>query len=282
MKLYKIEAGTFHIDGGAAFGVVPKKVWQKRYPCNDENYCTIQMRCLLIDTGDKKILIDAGTGDKQLEYLKYYGFEGVINFEVELGKIGYKCEDITDLIFTHLHFDHCGGATRYNHDRTKVELVFPNATHWVGEAQWQNFLNPNVREGDSYFPENMNPIFEAGKLELISENRFICPEVEVRVHNGHTLGQLVSYIDLGEKTLVYCGDVIPLAANIPVSWLSSYDIFPLDAMVGKQKLLQEAVEKQQILFFEHDVYTECGTVKAEYKKFKLDQVIHFDELVKSI
>jgi len=282
MRLFKIEAGTFHIDGGAAFGVVPKKVWQKRYPCDEDNYCTIQMRCLLIDTGSKLILIDAGTGDKQLDYLKYYGFEGVINFDTEFEKLGYKCTDVTDVIFTHLHFDHCGGATRYNADKSKVELVFPNATHWVGEPQWKNFLKPNVREGDSYFPENMNPIFEAGKLKLVSENQFVCPEIEVRLHKGHTKGQLVSYIDLGEKTLVYAGDVIPLAANIPVSWLSSYDIFPLDAMVGKQILLKEAAEKKQILFFEHDLYTECATVRTDYKKFRIDEVIRFDELLKSM
>lgn len=279
MKLYKIEAGTFHIDGGAAFGVVPKKVWQKRYPCDHDNYCTIQMRCLLIDTGVKLILIDAGTGDKQLDYLKYYKFQGVINFDEELRKLGYRCSEVTDVIFTHLHFDHCGGATRYNADKTKVELVFQNANHWVGEEQWKNFLNPNVREGDSYFAENMMPIYDAGKLKLVTENQYICPKLEVRLHKGHTAGQLVSYIYSNGKTLVYCGDVIPLAANIPVSWLSSYDIFPLDAMEGKQVLLQEAVEKDQILFFEHDVYTVCGTVKAEYRKYKLDRAVDFDELV---
>lgn len=278
MKLFKIEAGTFHVDGGAAFGVVPKKVWQKRYPCDDENYCKVHMRCLLIDTGSKVILIDTGTGDKQLDYLKYYGFEGVINFETELDKLGYKTSDITDVIFTHLHFDHCGGATKYNADKTSVELVFPNATHWVGESQWKNFQNPNVREGDSYFPENMNPIFEAGKLKTVSHNQFICPELEVRIYNGHTVGQLVSYINLGDRTLLYVGDVIPLAANVPLSWISSYDIFPLSAMEDKKLLLDEAVAKEQILFFEHDAYTECCTVAANYNKHKVDKTYKFEEI----
>jgi glyoxylase-like metal-dependent hydrolase (beta-lactamase superfamily II) len=280
MKLFKIETGTFHIDGGAAFGVVPKKVWQKRYPCDAENYCTITMRCLLIDTGEKRILIDAGTGDKQLEYLKYYGFEGVINFESELAKLGYNCFDITDVVFTHLHFDHCGGATKYNGDKTEVELVFPNATHWVGETQWQNFQNPNVREGDSYFAENMMPILEAKKLKLVAENQFICPEVELRIYNGHTLGQLVSYINFESKTLVYVGDVIPLAANVPLAWISAYDIFPISAMAEKKILLDEAVEKNQILFFEHDNYTECCTVAANYKKHKVDKSMTFEEVLK--
>lgn len=278
MKLYKIEAGTFHVDGGAAFGVVPKKVWQKRYPCDKDNYCNLTMRCMLVDTGDRRILIDTGTGDKQLDYLKYYGFKGVINFETELGKLGYTCNDITDVIFTHLHFDHCGGSTKYNADKSEVLLVFPNATHWVGEAQWNNFLNPNVREGDSYFPENMLPVQKAGKLKLVSENQFICPEVEVRIFNGHTVGQLVSYIKYGQKTIIYVGDVIPLTANVPLAWISSYDTAPIAAMDEKKVLLDEAAEKNQILYFEHDAYTECCTVVAQYNKHKVEKIMKFEEV----
>ena len=271
MKLYKIEAGSFHVDGGAIFGVVPKRVWQKRYPCDDENFCQLNMRCLLIDTGEKRILIDTGTGDKQLEYLKYYDFKGVINFEFELNKLGYHCSDITDVILTHLHFDHCGGCTQFNADHTKVEMTFPNAFHWVGEEQWKNFLSPNVREGDSYFAENMLPVKEAGKLKLVSENQWICPEVELRIFNGHTLGQLVSYIHSGVKTYVYVGDVIPIAPTVPVSWISAFDTYPITAMNEKKILLDEASDKKQILFFEHDAYTECSTVKEMYGKYRIDE-----------
>ncbi len=278
MKLIKIEAGTFHVDGGAAFGVVPKKVWQKRYPCDKDNYCTLHMRCLLVDTGDRRILIDAGTGDKQLKYLAYYGFKGVIDFESELGNSGYQCSDITDVIFTHLHFDHCGGATRFGADGESVELVFPNATHWVSQTQWDNFMHPNVRESDSYFAENMMPISTAGKLKLVTENQMVCPELEIRIFNGHTVGQLVSYIHLGTKTLVYVGDVIPLAANVPLSWISSYDVFPLTAMEEKKVLLDEAADKEQILFFEHDAYTECSTVVANYKKHKIEKTFNLEEI----
>jgi len=271
MKLYKIETGTFQVDGGAAFGVVPKRVWQKRYPCNDDNFVRLAMRCLLIETADKLILIDSGTGDKQLEYLKYYDFVGVISFETELNKLGFSCSQITDVVYTHLHFDHCGGSTRYNSDKTVVELTFPNATHWVGEAQWKNFLNPNIREGDSYFPENIQPIHEAGKLKMVSENQWLCPDVELRLFNGHTVGQLVSYIHSDEKTYVYVGDVIPLAACLPVAWISAYDTYPITAMEEKKALLDEAAEKKQILFFEHDAYTECCTVKEVYGKYRVDE-----------
>jgi len=271
MKLYKIETGTFQVDGGAAFGVVPKRVWQKRYPCNDDNFVRLAMRCLLIETADKLILIDSGTGDKQLEYLKYYDFVGVISFETELNKLGFSCSQITDVVYTHLHFDHCGGSTRYNSDKTVVELTFPNATHWVGEAQWKNFLNPNIREGDSYFPENIQPIHEAGKLKMVSENQWLCPDVELRLFNGHTVGQLVSYIHSDEITYVYVGDVIPLAACLPVAWISAYDTYPITAMEEKKALLDEAAEKKQILFFEHDAYIECCTVKEVYGKYRVDE-----------
>ncbi len=278
MKLFKIESGTFQVDGGAAFGVVPKRVWQKRYPCNEENFCRFTMRCLLIDTGEKCILIDTGCGDKQLEYLKYYDFLGVINFEKELNKIGYTCSDITDLVYTHLHFDHCGGSTFYNADKTKVELTFPNATHYVGEAQWNNFLKPNLREGDSYFIENMLPVQESGKLKLISENQLLCPEVELRIFNGHTVGQLVSYIHAAEKTYVYVGDVIPIAACLPIAWISAYDTYPITAMEEKKGLLDEAVEKHQVLIFEHDAYTECCTVKNIYGKYRVEESFKLENI----
>lgn len=274
MKLHKIEAGIFHCDGGAVFGVVPKKVWQKRYPCNDENCCALAMRCLLIDTGEKRILIETGCGNKQLEYLKYYNIQGLINFEDELNKIGYSCADITDVVLTHLHFDHCGACTYYTNKETKeMALTFANANHWVGAAQWKNFLHPNAREADSYFPENMLPVEKAGKLRLVSQNEWLCPEVEMRLFNGHTVGQICCYIHDGEKTFVYTGDVIPIAAAIPIAWISAYDTYPIVAMEEKERLLQEAAEKKQILFFEHDAYTTCCTVKCVNGKYRIDELI---------
>jgi glyoxylase-like metal-dependent hydrolase (beta-lactamase superfamily II) len=278
MKFYKIEAGSFHIDGGAAFGVVPKVVWKKRYPCNEDNYCRVNTRCLLIDTGKKKVLIDTGAGDKQPDYLKFYKFTDTVDLASEIEKTGIKCSEITDVIFTHLHFDHCGGATRYNPENRKIELIFPNAVHRVGKAQWETFLNPNPREGDSYFKENVMPIFDAGKLEIVSSNCFISPEIEIRLSDGHTAGQLLTYITHGNKTLVHGGDIIPLAANVPVAWLSSFDTFPLKAMEAKQILLEDAADTGKILFFEHDAYSECGTVERNYNKFRIKETFSLEEV----
>ncbi|NLO72163.1 MAG: MBL fold metallo-hydrolase [Porphyromonadaceae bacterium] len=277
MKLYKIQAGTFFADGGAVFGVVPKKVWQKRYPCNEENFCTLGMRCLVVKTPEKLILVDTGTGEKQLEYLKYYQFSGIVDFDKELRKIGYSADEVTDVILTHLHFDHCGTCTRRD-ENDELVLTFPNATHWVGKTQWENFLNPNVREGDSYFPENMLPVEEAGKLKLVENEMHICPEVKVKIFNGHTAGQLSPYVAVGDKTLVYTGDVIPLVANLPIAWVSSYDTQPIISMQDKERMLSEATKENQILFFEHDVHNECCTVLKVNGKYRVDEVFTLEEL----
>jgi glyoxylase-like metal-dependent hydrolase (beta-lactamase superfamily II) len=278
MKLAKIEAGFFHCDGGAIFGVVPKRVWKKRYPCDDDNFCTLAMRLLLVDTGDRRVLIDSGTGDKQLEYLKYYGFKGVIDFGSELARLGYSCSDITDVVMTHLHFDHCGGNTRFNADRSGYELTFPNATVWVGRAQWENFLNPNVREGDSYFRENMQPVADAGKLKLVEGDETVCDGIRVKICNGHTVGQLLPYVDTPAGTIVYAGDVIPVAAALPLAWISAYDTYPVTSMEEKSVLLSEASEKNQILFFEHDAYVECCRIAEVNGKFRAKEKFLLSDL----
>ena len=270
MNIHKIEAGHFNADGGACFGVVPKRVWKKRYPCDEDNFCKLTMRCLLVETDDRKILIDTGTGNKQADYLRFYGIKEIVDFETELNKLGLTCEDITDVILTHLHFDHCGGCTRYN-ERKELELTFPKAYYWVGEAQWKNMLNPNVREGDSYFPENMLPVLEAGRLKLVTEDFTMCPGVDIKIYNGHTVGQLVTYLHTGEKTFVYVGDVIPSAANIPLAWVSAYDTYPITSMTEKKKLLDEAIVNNQILIFEHDAYTECCFISESNGKYKMGE-----------
>ena len=279
MKIHKIEAGTFFADGGAMFGVVPKRVWQKRYPCNEDNFCSLAMRCLLVDTGSKLILVDTGTGSKQLAYLKYYQFKNIVNFETELNKLGYSCADVTDVVLTHLHFDHCGTCTRFNDDKSEIVLTFPNAEYWVGKSQWENFLNPNVREDDSYFKENMLPVRDAGKLRLVENDMQLCDEVELRLYNGHTVGQIAPSFHFDEKTLIYCGDVIPFMATLPIAWVSAYDTYPITSMEDKERMLRDADEKHQILFFEHDAYHECCTVKKINGKYRVEQVMTLDEVV---
>ncbi|MEA4937273.1 MAG: MBL fold metallo-hydrolase [Paludibacter sp.] len=278
MNIHKIEAGHFNADGGACFGVVPKRVWKKRYPCDEDNFCKLTMRCLLVDTGDRKILIDTGTGNKQADYLRFYGIKEIVDFETELNKLGLSCENITDVILTHLHFDHCGGCTRYNSNK-QLELTFPKAYYWVGETQWKNMLNPNVREGDSYFLENMLPVQEAGRLKLVTENISLCPGIDLKIYNGHTVGQLVTYINTGDKTFVYVGDVIPSAANIPLAWVSAYDTFPITSMTEKKKLLDEAIEGNHILIFEHDAYTECCFITESNGKYKMGEAGNLYEML---
>jgi glyoxylase-like metal-dependent hydrolase (beta-lactamase superfamily II) len=236
------------------------------------------MRCLLIDTGARKILIDTGTGSKQTDYLKLYGMKDIISFETELNKIGLQCSDITDVVLTHLHFDHCGGCTQYDENKNIV-LTFPNAYYWVGSAQWNNFLNPNVREGDSYFSENMIPVKDAGRLKLVTENIRLCQEVELRIYNGHTVGQLVSYIDVQGKSLVYVGDVIPVSANVPLAWVSAYDTYPINSMTEKKILMDDAIANNRVLFFEHDAYTECCTVTENNGKYKVEQGFSLEEFL---
>ncbi|MDR0371312.1 MAG: MBL fold metallo-hydrolase [Prevotellaceae bacterium] len=278
MEIHKIEAGTFQCDGGAIFGVVPKRVWQKRYPADRDNFCKMAMRCLYIAVGDKRIIIETGAGDKQLQYLKYYNFQDVLPLDKALLAFGTACEDITDVILTHLHFDHCGGCTHNATDGT-IRMRFPNAAHWVGKTQWDNFLNPNIRESDSYFVENMAIVEQSGQLRLIESDRFLCPEIELRIFDGHTVGQLVPYITLPNQTLVYVGDVIPMSANIPLAWISAYDTHPIRSMEEKQRLLDEAIEKAQMLFFGHDAYTECCTVVSTNGKYRIGETFDFDTVI---
>lgn len=273
MKIFPIIAGHFYADGGACFGVVPKRAWQKRYPCDEHNLCKLVMRCLLIDTGERVILIDTGSGSKQSDYLRYYGVREIIDFQSILSSLGYSRDDVTDVVLTHLHFDHCGGCTEYD-ELKNIRLTFPHASHWVGEGQWRNSIQPNVREEDSYFSENMLPVQEAGKLKLVTENMTLCKGINLRLFSGHSPGQIAVYIHTNDKTFVFAGDVIPIAANVPLAWVSAYDSFPVSSMMEKKIMLDEAVAENQVLIFVHDAYTEACTVKFENENYKLSEVVH--------
>ncbi|WP_066630170.1 MBL fold metallo-hydrolase [Labilibacter marinus] len=279
MELHIINTGNFMADGGAIFGVVPKVMWEKKYPCDENNYCNLTMRCLLIKTGDRVILIDTGIGDKQSEkFLSYQHLNGDDSMEKSFAAIGTSYDEVTDVILTHLHFDHCGGAVKRDAEDNLV-LTFPNATHWLAQAQWDNFNKPNIREGSVYFKENILPVLESGQLKFIKEDTQLIPEVEMRLFNGHTKGQIIPLIQYKDKTLVYTADLIPVMPSVPEAWVSAYDADPITAMTEKREFLKEAVEKEYILFFEHDLYNECcHVIKTdkgikEGESFKLDSIL---------
>ncbi len=273
MKIYSINTGTFKLDGGAMFGVVPKTMWQKTYPADENNLCTWALRCLLVETENRRVLIDCGIGNKQSEkFLSHYNIVGNEGFEKSLTHTGYSPDDITDVILTHLHFDHCGGAVKYNEEKTGFIPTFKNATYWLGKQHWELANNPNSREKTSFLKENFTPLFDAGKVKFIEKDSELFENVSVKIFNGHTLGQVIPFINFDGKTLVYMADLIPSSVHIPLAWILSYDTSPLISLSEKEIFLNEAVDNNYILFFEHDVYNECCTVKKTEKGIRIDKV----------
>ncbi len=271
MKLFSIETGNFKLDGGAMFGVVPKTLWNKVYPADENNLINLAMRALLIDDGRKKILIDNGLGEKLDEkFLSYYFLNGDDTLEKSLNKLGYSTNDITDVIMTHLHFDHCGGGVKL--ENGNPVLTFKNATYYTGNKQWEVAMNPNPREKASFLKENLIPIQESGRLRLIEKEEQITKEIMLKIYNGHTAGQIIPFITYKDKTIVYVADLIPSVANIPISWIPAFDIEPVTAMEEKEQFLNEAVDNNYFLFFEHDIHYECGTVKRTEKGIRLDKI----------
>lgn len=259
MQQHAIHAGNFSCDGGALFGVIPKPLWSRVYPADQNNSVRLTMRCLLVDHGERKILIEAGVGSHYPEKVrKNNGHEETDVIEKSLAEKGYQPEDITDVLFTHLHWDHCNGAV-LNENGT-LKLQFPNAIHWCSKAQWEHAQVSNIRERAAYYPEILNFLKTEGKMQLVENDCELFSSVSVRMYDGHTPGQMIPFVDFEGKTYVYMADLIPTAANIPVVWLAAYDLFPVTAMEEKERFLKEAAEKQYVLFFEHDFYTECATV----------------------
>jgi len=279
MQIYSIETGNLKCDGGAMFGVVPKFMWSNKYPADENNLCDCALRSMLIVDGDRRILIDNGVGDKLSESeASHYNYAADTTLKGSLNKLGFDFEDITDVIFTHLHFDHCGGSTRYKNGTKELELSFPNATHWVSKKQWENYLNPNVREGDSYFPENMMPVFESGKLKFVKEDIELFPNIEVRMFNGHTTGLMAVLVHDENNTIVFAADFIPTMANVNLKWVAAYDLFPTIVLEEKASFLKEAVEKNYTLFFQHDIQIECCSLKQTERGIKPDKNFNLKSL----
>lgn len=272
MKLHVIDTGLFKLDGGAMYGVVPKALWSRHKTADEQNRVTWAMRCLLIEKDDKRILIDTGVGDKQDEkFFSHFQLHGSERLIPSLAKAGFKPEDITDVVLTHLHFDHCGGAVSKN-EKGELFTTFPNATYWSESEQWQAAIKPNPREKASFLKENILPIQEAGQLEFINEYTNIIPELTFGLAHGHTEGMIIPFIEYQGKTIIYMADLIASPSHIPLAWVMGYDLHPLTVIREKESVLQEAVNNQSILFFEHDAEIECCTVKETPKGIRADKM----------
>lgn len=283
MKLYKIETGNFKLDGGAMFGIIPKTLWNKVYPSEEKNLCNWSMRCLLIVDGDRKILIDNGLGDKlDDKFLRHYYLNGNDTLKKSLAKYGFSTDDITDMILSHLHFDHCGGNTKYNKDKTAYELSFKNATYWISKKQYNWAMQPNRMEKASFLKENILPVKESGHLRLIEEDCDILPNISVKLFDGHTEGQVIPHINYHGRTVVFMADLLPSIAHIPMPWIMAYDTQPLITLKDKERFYKNALENNYILFFEHDIYYECCTIHETEKGVRVKETFTLEELKKKV
>ena len=279
MKLYSIETGNFKLDGGAMFGVVPKVLWNKIYPADQNNQCNWSMRCLLVETGDRRVLIDSGVGDKQDDkFLKNFGLFGEDSLLKSLKKNGFSPEDITDVVHTHLHFDHCGGTIRYDEDRNLVP-TFPNANIWVGKKHWKNATNPNARERASFLKENILPMQASGKLKFIGKEGELYPGIDIKFFNGHTIGQVLPHIKYEDKWLVYCGDLFPSSAHVYEPYIMGYDMCARETLKDKERFFKDAIKDDYTLFFEHDFYNECAKIYKTEKGHKIKETFSLKEFI---
>ncbi|MBN9351584.1 MAG: MBL fold metallo-hydrolase [Chitinophagaceae bacterium] len=280
MKLHVIHAGNFKLDGGAMFGIVPKSMWQKLNPPDENNMCTWSMRCLLIEEGRRLVLVDNGIGDKQdAKFFGHYYLDGKYTLEGSLKSAGFSKDDITDVFQTHLHFDHCGGAIIRQDD--KLVPAFKNATYWSNAAHWKWATEPNDREKASFLKENILPIQESGKLKFVEEIEGIgfMKNVNIRFVNGHTDAMMLPQINYNGKTIVYMADLLPSVPHIPIPYVMAYDTRPLLTLKEKKSFLQEAYENKYTLFFEHDAYHECCDLRMTEKGIRSNETFDLAKIL---
>lgn len=282
MNLHIINTGFFKLDGGAMFGVVPKAIWQKTNPADDKNLCTWAMRCLLIEDENRLILIDNGIGDKQSEkFFSHYHLHGDDSLKNSIEKAGFGIDDITDMFLTHLHFDHCGGGVAFNKQKDRLETVFKNAKYWSNESHWKWATQPNDREKASFLKENILPMQDCGQLNFVPSNGS-SPFNAFDIHfvSGHTEKQMLPKIRYKDKTIVFVADLLPSVGHIPLAYVMGYDTRPLITLAEKAAFLEEAVQNNYILFFEHDPVNECCTLRQTEKGVRVDEVFKLEEILK--
>ena len=279
MKIYPIQTGNFKLDGGAMFGVVPKSIWQKTNPADSNNMIDMGMRSLLIEDGNKLILIDTGMGNKQSDkFFGYYYQFGDYSLDTSLASHGFHRDDITDVFLTHLHFDHCGGSIQWNKNQTGYEPAFKNAKFWSNQEHWNWATHPNPREKASFLEENILPIQESGQLNFISENSFQQVGFDVLKMDGHTEKQMLPKVFYQGKTIIFMADLLPTIGHIPVPYVMGYDTRPLVTIKEKEAFLSEAADNEYLLFLEHDAYSEICTVQHTNKGVRLKETHKFKDI----
>jgi glyoxylase-like metal-dependent hydrolase (beta-lactamase superfamily II) len=285
MKIYPIEAGNFKLDGGAMFGVVPKTIWNKTNPADNNNLIDIAARCMLIEDGNRLILIDTGMGNKQSEkFFGYYSLWGDFTLDGSLARYGFHRDDVTDVFMTHLHFDHCGGSVNWNATKTGYEVAFKNANFWTNDNHWEWATKPNAREKASFLSENILPMQESGHLNFIKrpEGDFgISEELGFGIFyvDGHTEKMMIPHIQYQDKTIVFCADLIPTAGHLPLPYVMGYDTRPLLTMPEKAKFLNAAAENNYFLWLEHDAHNEIITVENTEKGIRLKEVYRLSDIL---
>ena len=285
MKIYPIEAGNFKLDGGAMFGVVPKTLWSKTNPADNNNLIDIAARCMLIEDGSRLILIDTGMGNKQSEkFFGHYSLWGEHSLDKSMAKHGFHRDDITDVFMTHLHFDHCGGSVVWNKDRTGYEVAFKNATYWTNDNHWEWATKPNAREKASFLSENILPMQESGQLKFIKrpEGDFLeSSELGFGIFfaDGHTEKQMLPHINYNGKTIVFCADLLATAGHVPLPYVMGYDTRPLLTLDEKAKFLNVAADKGYYLWLEHDAHNQIITVEHTEKGVRLNEVLRCEDVL---
>ena len=279
MRIYPIQTGNFKLDGGAMFGVVPKSIWQKTNPADSNNMIEMGMRSMLIEDGNKLILIDTGMGNKQSDkFFGYYYQFGDFSLDTSLASYGFHRDDITDVFLTHLHFDHCGGSIQWNKNQTGYEPAFKNAKFWSNQEHWNWATHPNPREKASFLQENILPIQESGQLNFISEKSFQQVGFDVLKMDGHTEKQMLPKVFYQGKTIIFMADLLPTIGHIPVPYVMGYDTRPLVTIKEKEAFLSEAADNEYFLFLEHDAYSEICTVQHTNKGVRLKETHKFKDI----